>query len=58
MSTTNLPRGPGLFEVGRVNGERFITNVRRSPVPIGRPDPRWCQRPPSCSACSPLGCSW
>ena len=29
MSTTNLPRGPGLFEVGRVNGERMITNVRR-----------------------------
>jgi len=29
MSTTNLPRGPGLFEVGRVNGERLITNVRR-----------------------------
>jgi len=23
------PRGPGLFEVGRANGERFITNVRR-----------------------------
>ena len=29
MSTTTLPRGPGLFEVGRVNGERLITNVRR-----------------------------
>jgi hypothetical protein len=29
MSTSNLPRGPGLFEVGRVNGERFVTNVRR-----------------------------
>src|ERR1700726_3765372 len=29
MSTSNLPRGPGLFEVGRVNGERLITNVRR-----------------------------
>jgi len=29
MSTTNVPRGPGLFEVGRVNGERMITNVRR-----------------------------
>ncbi len=29
MSTTNLPRGPGLFEAGRVNGERFVTNVRR-----------------------------
>ena len=23
------PRGPGLFEVGRANGERLITNVRR-----------------------------
>ncbi len=23
------PRGPGLFEVGRANGERFVTNVRR-----------------------------
>jgi hypothetical protein len=29
MSTTNLPRGPGLFEVGQANGERFLTNVRR-----------------------------
>ena len=29
MSTTNLPRGPGLFEIGRVNGEHFLTNVRR-----------------------------
>ena len=29
MSTTNVPRGPGLFEVGRANGERMITNVRR-----------------------------
>ena len=29
MSTSNLPRGPGLFEVGRANGERMITNVRR-----------------------------
>ena len=29
MSTTNLPRGPGLFEVGRAHGERFVTNVRR-----------------------------
>jgi hypothetical protein len=29
MSTSNLPRGPGLFEVGRVNGERLVTNVRR-----------------------------
>ena len=29
MSTSNLPRGPGLFEVGRVTGERLITNVRR-----------------------------
>ena len=29
MSTTNVPRGPGLFEVGRSTGERMITNVRR-----------------------------
>jgi len=29
LSTTKIPRGPGLFEVGRVNGERFVTNVRR-----------------------------
>jgi hypothetical protein len=29
MSTSNLPRGPGLFEVGRASGERMITNVRR-----------------------------
>jgi hypothetical protein len=29
MSTVNVPRGPGLFEVGRANGQRMITNVRR-----------------------------
>ena len=29
MSTTNLPRGPGLFEVGQSTGERMVTNVRR-----------------------------
>jgi hypothetical protein len=29
MSTSNVPRGPGLFEVSRANGERLITNVRR-----------------------------
>jgi len=29
MSTSNVPRGSGLFEVGRAQGERFITNVRR-----------------------------
>ena len=29
MSTTNVPRGPGLFEVGCASGERMITNVRR-----------------------------
>src|SRR5713226_3958465 len=23
------PRGPGLFEVGRANGERLVTNIRR-----------------------------
>ena len=29
MSTTNLPRGPGLFEITHANGESLITNVRR-----------------------------
>src|SRR5260370_14259143 len=29
ISTTNLPRGPGLFAAGRLNGEPFVTNVRR-----------------------------
>jgi hypothetical protein len=29
MSNSSVPRGPGLFEVGRVNGERFVTNIRR-----------------------------
>jgi len=29
MSTPNIPRGPGLFEVTRANGERLVTNVRR-----------------------------
>ena len=29
MSTSNVPRGPGLFEVARANGEHVITNVRR-----------------------------
>jgi hypothetical protein len=29
MSNSSVPRGPGLFEVSRVNGERFVTNVRR-----------------------------
>jgi hypothetical protein len=29
MSTNNVPRGPGLFEVARANGESVITNVRR-----------------------------
>jgi hypothetical protein len=29
MSTSNLPRGPGLFEVSRATGERLVTNVRR-----------------------------
>ena len=29
MSSSNVPRGPGLFEVGRASGERMITNVRR-----------------------------
>jgi Protein of unknown function (DUF2637) len=29
MSNSTLPRSPGLFEVTRANGERFVTNVRR-----------------------------
>jgi hypothetical protein len=29
MSNSSVPRGPGLFEVGRASGERLITNVRR-----------------------------
>ena len=29
MSTSNLPRGSGLFEVARANGDRLITNVHR-----------------------------
>jgi len=29
MSNSTLPRGPGLFEVARANGENVITNVRR-----------------------------
>jgi hypothetical protein len=29
MSTTNVPRGPGLFEITRANGERAVTSVRR-----------------------------
>ena len=29
MSNTKIPRGPGLFEVGRASGERVVTNVRR-----------------------------
>jgi hypothetical protein len=29
MSTSNDPRGPGLFAIGRANGETFVTNVRR-----------------------------
>lgn len=29
MSTPTMPRGPGLFEITRANGERAVTNVRR-----------------------------
>ena len=29
MSTANVPRGPGLFEISRASGERAVTNVRR-----------------------------
>ena len=29
MSIPTIPRGPGLFEITRANGERLVTNVRR-----------------------------
>jgi hypothetical protein len=29
MSSPTIPRGPGLFEITRANGERAVTNVRR-----------------------------
>jgi hypothetical protein len=29
MSTPTIPRGPGLFEISKANGERMVTNVRR-----------------------------
>src|SRR5579859_2304030 len=29
MDTPTIPRGPGLFEITRTNGERAVTNVRR-----------------------------
>ena len=29
MSNSTLPRGPGLFEITKANGEQLITNVRR-----------------------------
>jgi Protein of unknown function (DUF2637) len=29
MSNSTLPRGPGLFEIARANGEHVVTNVRR-----------------------------
>jgi len=29
MSNSTLPRGPGLFEIARANGEQAVTNVRR-----------------------------
>ena len=29
MSNSTVPRGPGLFQVARANGESVITNVRR-----------------------------
>jgi len=29
MSTPTIPRGPGLFEITRANGERAVTSVRR-----------------------------
>ena len=29
MSTPTIPRGPGLFEITRANGQQLVTNVRR-----------------------------
>jgi hypothetical protein len=29
MSTPTIPRGPGLFEITKANGERAVTNIRR-----------------------------
>ena len=29
MSTPTIPRGPGLYEITRANGERAVTNIRR-----------------------------
>jgi Protein of unknown function (DUF2637) len=29
MSTPTVPRGPGLFEISRANGQSLVTNVRR-----------------------------
>jgi hypothetical protein len=29
MSTANVPRGPGLFEINHANGERSVTSIRR-----------------------------
>lgn len=37
MSTSNLPRGPGLFEIARANGDRLVTNVRRIAGPDRAP---------------------
>ena len=38
MSNSSVPRGRGLFEVGRATGERMITNVRR--IAGAEPRPR------------------
>ena len=56
MSTSNLPRGPGLFEVGRANGERLITNVRRIAGADRAPGSALVSAAASCSACWPPGC--
>ena len=40
MSTTNVPRGPGLFEITRANGERLGRPTSAAwPAPSGPPDP-------------------
>ena len=49
------PRGPGLFEVGRANGERLITNVRRIAGAERAPGSAVVSAATSCWACWPAG---